>query len=245
MSDIRTDVPITLNPASLGNLQATLAQENTLGSDVFAAATAALQTAHTAYAALNDVEKALIKTNPVRQQIGGRTQLVANPDDYADAASAAWARTAPALDKQMDRMRKIETGLAAKVAEAIELPSRKTPEGLSIASEVRAFVKSLPEGERMNFARNAILADDKTTVTALIHAPAYLSGLSNGAYDLIREQASQRFGGKDYEQLNATRAAMQHVANAGSVLLDRFGPVMQRKDSPQKVARNLIKALAG
>lgn len=52
-----------------------------------------------------------------------------------------------------------------------------------LASEVRAYVRELPEAERWPFIRAAIRGGDDLTATACLGGPAYLSGLSDAMHD--------------------------------------------------------------
>jgi hypothetical protein len=124
--------------------------------------------------------------------------------------------------------------------------ARLTPHGIAITSQVRDHLKAQPDGERLNWVRNAITSGDKFTVAAILSAPPYLSGLTPEALDLIRAQAATQFAPKEYAQLRATRDAITRVQHAGSQLLGKFGPIMQRGlNSPEAVAAAALKKLAG
>jgi hypothetical protein len=135
--------------------------------------------------------------------------------------------------------------LTKRVNEALEDINRKTPEGLSLAAEVRAHVKALPQEDRSKFVMDAINAGDKRTVAALLHAQPFLSGLSQDAQDTLRAHASNKFAPLDYLQLTATKDVIRKVTTAGSVLLGRYQRTINLSKSPQAVAAQKVRELAG
>jgi hypothetical protein len=251
---IRTDVPITIHPDSLAGLGRTLDKENTLGVNAYSAAREALKLCYDSYALLNDAEKALKDAQPINNKnrsskdlrmVDGTPTLVPNSKEFVASAEQAWARIAPAIDRRVKELTGIQTVLWKRVAEALDDPHRKTPEGLSLAAEVRAHVKALPHEERMQFAMNAINEGDKSTVTALLHAQPFLSGLDAKAHATMRQQAAAKFAPSDSAQYEATVAAVDRVMQAGSSLSARYSKVMRLKDSPQAKAAEQMKKLAG
>ncbi len=107
--------------------------------------------------------------------------------------------------------------------------------GNQVASEVRAHCKALATGERIGFVQRAINGGDETTITALLGAPAYLSGLTP---DL---QATYT---KLYREKNSPEVAKRlRVLNAAKEMLDnRCGLVFIELDKavgcdPRKLKR--------
>ena len=137
----------------------------------------------------------MAQAKPVHRMINGRPQNVANPHDMADAAEKAWKRTAPQIDSAVTRMTKLQTALDTKVQEAVDDKSRLTPHGIAIASQVREHLKGLPEGERLNWLRNAVEAGDKFTVSAILSAPHYLSGITAEVLALTHAAALKKLAG--------------------------------------------------
>jgi hypothetical protein len=125
----------------------------------------------------------------------------------------------------------------------LDEPRRKTPEGLALAAEVRAHFKAMPQSERLEFAMEAIEAGDKSS--ALLHAQPFLSGLDVKSHATLRAQAAAKFAPIDSAQHAATSAAIDRVMNAGSSLFGRYTKVLKLKSSPQAVAAEKMKALAG
>jgi hypothetical protein len=144
------------------------------------------------------------------------------------------------------QLRSAMTVLADRVATALEDPKRKTPEGLSHASEVRAYVKALPQEERSAFVFQAINEGDRATVASVLHAQPFLSGLSAEAQSTLRQQAAAKFAPLDHAQHQAAATALEYVMDAGSTLGVRYGALSRSmKLSPAEKAAEKLKALAG
>lgn len=244
---IRTDVPISLHPDALSNLTDTLNQQNTPGEQVWTASREALEVCYHGYALLNDTESALKEANPQTRLVNGRpTIVVENTKEFAAATEAAWKRIAPVIDGKVKQLRGCMTLLAERVATALEDPRRKTPEGLSHASEVRAYVKALPEEKRSAFIMQAINEGDRATVASVLHAQAFLSGLSAEAQSTLRQQAAAKFAPQDYAQHQAAATALDYVMEAGTKVGIRYGALTRSMHlSPAEKAAEKLKALAG
>ncbi|MCH4094669.1 MAG: hypothetical protein LKE96_10335 [Acetobacter peroxydans] len=55
----------------------------------------------------------------------------------------------------------------------------------AISQEIRAHAKGLTDGERMSFVQAAIKQGDEITVSAILGAPPYLSGLQAGMQEML------------------------------------------------------------
>lgn len=250
MSDqtpIRTDVPISLHPDSLSNLTDTLNQQNTPGAQVWSASREALQLCYHGYGLLNDTERAMKEANPQTRLVNGRPAVVMeNTKEFAAATDAAWKRMAPLIDSKVRQLRGCMTVLADRVATALEDPKRKTPEGLSHASEVRAYVKALPPEERTVFLMKAINEDDRATVASVLHAQPFLSGLSAEAQRTLRLQAAAKFAPNEHAQYEAAATALEYVIDAGNKVGVRYGALTKSmRLSPAERVAEKLKELAG
>ena len=255
MSDLPLDtsVPIALHPTSLDLHASALAVENSLGAYFFENAKATMANIYKNYSELNATEKTLLASKPVNQKnraspdvriVNGVPTLHADVTELATAAEMRWKKLAPTIDKQVHHLTQQQAALAKKVSEAIEDPLRKTQEGLSVATSIRDYVKALPEGERMKFVTDAVAAGDKQTCAAIIHAPSYLSGLSSGACDVIRDLAGERFDPLHARQARAAAAVIQHLSGAGAQLMVRYQKTIALKNSDKAKADEALRALA-
>jgi response regulator RpfG family c-di-GMP phosphodiesterase len=142
--------------------------------------------------------------------------------EFVEVADAAAKRAQTAVVKSLGAMAHNETQLAARVAMAVDDPTRKTSEGQLLAREIRAHVKSLSEKNRFQFVAQKIEQGNLKAVAAVIQAPAFLSGLEDSAGATLKTLAEMKFAPIERSQLEATRKALKHVEDASKELADRM-----------------------
>lgn len=242
---IRADVPVSMHPSSLIPFGKVLNQEGTIGVQALAAAREALTTAYTAFSQVEDAVKSLPLGDETRM-IGGRpTKVSAGAiEELVQAVGKSEERVIGAVQRRYDELRRHREALNTRVANALDVPSRKTPEGLAVAGAIWAHVKSLPSDKRMSFLTKAVEDGDKTTVAAVLHAPAYLSGMTDKQMATLRHRAAHVFAPTDAAQLEAVEAVMDRVAAAGSRVVERYGRVREMASPSAAHSKQKIKALA-
>lgn len=260
---IRPDVPLGVHPDSLLGIGEPLDVEGTLGTNVLAAARESLRLCYDLFGRMNDAERDLQAiAEPARRrqhpaERGGRTDFtdnvrmkngkptrVVDAEEFIAAAEQAYNRVAPAIDRRLKELDGYRATLEQRVAAALDHPARKTPEGLALAAEVRAHIKSVKRpDERTRFVAQAIEAGDIPTVAAVLHAQPFLSGLEPATYASLREHAAAKFATQDHAQLAATDAAIRHVSASGSTLVKRLGDVTALRSNPAAKAAKSLKAL--
>ncbi|WFU64845.1 hypothetical protein [Bradyrhizobium brasilense] len=259
LTPIRTDVPIDMHPDAFpSEMHNTMKQEGTLGPFAFSAAREALTLCYERLAQLNDAQKAIHHRLTVAEakkarrrgedvrMVNGAQVIFDDVDDHLiEAARHALSDITPSVDRKMKELKGLHETLGKRVAEALDNPSRKTAEGTALAAEVRAYVKSLPDGERITFCMQAITDGDKATVAAILHAQPFLSGLTGDAQDAIRKQAAAKFAAVDSAQYDATTKLIERVMYAGNHLTARYSEVVNRPESRRAVAAKKVRALAG
>jgi hypothetical protein len=244
---IRTNVPPSMHPDALANLSDTLTQKDTLGINIWNVAREALGLCYQSYTMLNDTEKSVKEVQSQRRMVDGRpTEVAATSKELANAAEASWKRIAPIIDRKVKELNGTLTVISNRVAAAIDEPTRKTAEGIALATEVRNYVRALPLEQRTAFVNQAINEGDKSTVAALLHAQPFLSGLTPLAHSNMRKQAAAKFAPLDSAQHDAATTAIEYVMQAGSALSARYGKVMHSmRQTPVEKAADQLKALAG
>lgn len=91
-------------------------------------------------------------------------------------------------------------------------PSDETAIGEMRRAELRTYMRSLPPGERVQFA---LQSDDHMIVDAVLFAPAALSGLDEQVKGRLRERViSERFGA----QLRNIEADEETLSNVGAAI---------------------------
>src|SRR5690606_30504636 len=81
----------------------------------------------------------------------------------------------------------------------------------TINAEIRAHVKALTAEERMKFISAALREGDTKTLTAVLGAPAYLSGLGSEAARAFLRQYHEARSPETVRRLTATRAAIAMI----------------------------------
>lgn len=260
---VRADVPMTLHPDSLLGFGRALNQPDTLGLSALSAAREGLRLCYDLFGKMNDAERDLQAiAEPARRrqhpaEKGGRTEVTGNvrmkngkPTRYVDAeefvaaAEKAFARVTPAIDRRMKELDGYRDTLTTRVATALDHPERKTPEGLALAAEVRAHIKAMKKpDERLSFIAAAIETGDVPTVAAVLHAQPFLSGLEPATHETLRARAAAKFAPVDNAQLEATEAALSHVAAASSRLVKRYGEILDLRNTPAAQAAKSVRVL--
>jgi hypothetical protein len=260
---VRGDIPLGLHPDAMMTHTQTLDVPDTLGRSVMSAAREALRLCYDLYGRLNDAERdlqavadpALRRQHPVAKSartevtdnvrmVNGTPRRIVDAEDFIAAAERALARTSPAIDRRLAELTGYRDALAKRVEAALDTPARKSPEGLALASEVRAHIKALKQPvQRTKFVADAVAAGDLATVAAIIHAPPFLSGLDANTHASIRASAANRFAPVDSAQLDATEVAIDRVSSAGSATLGRFAAVTAYRNTPVIKAAKSLKAL--
>jgi hypothetical protein len=235
---IRSDVPISMHPGVLaGEAKVLDTAEPTVGRQALAAGREGLTALYSCYGQIEEAEQAMRRASNGRPAEDGR-------DELAAAAKKAYDRAFLTVERRVAELTKLRDGLGAKVATAIDDPNRKTIEGLSVATSIREHAKSLPDAKRFQFARAAVAAGDLRTVSALLAAPAYLSGLTDEQLAVVRDQAAQRFAAQDHAQHAATSAVITRVEDGLSRLMVRLGKVGS-PTGPRAKAKAALAKLSG
>mgnify|MGYP006275346115 CR=1 FL=1 len=236
--EVRADLPPETHPDALANLARPLDQEGTIGRAAYHEARDALGTAYSTLAAIADAERALHEhaqaTEPARRrqhpdgrstylgnlrmQDGRVRQFVNNETEFAAAADATLQRATQALDRRGESLGRHKAALEERVAAAL-----KPKQAAHVQQEIRAYVRSLPDDQRLDFLGKAASAGDRDTIGAVLEAPTYLSGLSAESSETIRAKAAQALAGTDYAQAQAVQSALDAVNRAGGRLVTKVG----------------------
>ena len=161
-----------------------------------------------AFKALQSIHNAKegAKLNPTLNDF---EQLVAVDDHATKVMNKVFGSWSRAVDTLNNNIAAMEKDLYAPVEQ------RATA---SMASEIRRHFASLEQGPRMNALRKAIEAGDATTATAVLGAPAYLSGLDPDLHaEYLRDwHNAQR--PVEAKKLRAMRAAADMLNNRYQLL---------------------------
>lgn len=149
----------------------------------------------------------------------------------AASANKAWTESqqvihvADAAFKAQQRLLKKFDGLSATLDKQIthleqELSTPLESKAvMSIAAEIRKHAKDMASDQRHHFLRHAIDEGDATTVSAILGAPSYLSGLD--------AKFAKTYTRLWHERMNpATATRLKAVRNAKALVDERVGLIM-------------------
>lgn len=168
-----------------------------------------------AVSAFNDAYRTIAKVHDATEH-GAR-----NPAWTPEQRILAVSKVA---DKEQERLlRKMDAALAntTKAADHIErelsvpVTSKAT---LNVAQEIRSHAKSL-DGKQMDFLRERIMAGDELTVSALLGAPSYLSGLTDDAQAVFTRMWHEQQSPALVARLTLLRATAAKIESDGPLVM--------------------------
>lgn len=269
--EISADVSPGIHPSALAPQRKALATgQDSLGNatynPIIAAAEEGLSTAYEFLATVATAERLVdglgdpagrrqvgnAATGEIRSQTWGAVHLdrgklrkVGEGDqELADATDAAFQRVASTLDKRRAEVVKGIAFLEGKVAEALNPPSRKTQEAVQVEAQIRSHIASLGS-KAGGFVLDRIRAKDITTAAAVLHAPAYLSGLKDADMPKYRQLAAATFAPDETRQLEAANKLSDALMQAGAAALAKNMEVARRRTSNRSEVKKTLKKLGG
>ena len=177
-----------------------------------------------AYAGIGKVHDAKEKagTNPTWNEA---RQLI-ETDNFGQAM---FAQIAKRFDNAASNLKTIIGGIEKEFAAPIESKAA----GI-IAQEIRSHVKGLKTAERMTFVQAAIRDGDQRTATAILGAPAYLSGMETETQAVLTQMYHEHHEPVKAKRLNAARAGLDLVETKGGMvhtqLAKAIGCIEERND---------------
>ncbi len=148
-----------------------------------------------------------------------------------DLSEKVFGRIARSMDAAKSRLDKgiafIEGELAAPVT---------AKAAASVAAEIRSYAKGLETGKRMGFVQRAIADGDETTVSSLLGAPPYLSGLTGEMQAILTRQWHERNSPALAQRLKAMTGARDLIMDRGGLV---FGELEKAVGCPPHKARQL------
>lgn len=237
---IRTDVPPSMHPEILSPLVDTMDVADTWGPPALAVAREALTAAYRLYGAIEDAEKALLGAAPTE----GRRRLNGREDEFVEAATRAFERNSPVIDKRLAELKTYAGYFEAKLAKVVEYPEGRGTPGVAMATEIRTHLKSLKASERVGFLGRAVETGDRQTVAAFLSAPAFLSGADGKDQERVRAHAYEKWDPLTSGQLAAVRTMIDRVQAAGGKLFSRYAEALKLRNTPNAKASAKLSELA-
>lgn len=118
---------------------------------------------------------------------------------------------AATLDKQIK-------GYATSLTEPMESKAARDP----MFVEIRTFAREMSSGDRMKLLDRMIENKDEKTATAILAAPAYLSGLTDDMQRVYLQRFRERITPEIADRLKVLRGAKDLVDRCGPLMLTQF-----------------------
>lgn len=123
------------------------------------------------------------------------------------------ARITRAFDTSRANLVKGIASIEAELSQPLESKA-----AASISAEIRAHAKALPMGDRHAFVGRAIQAGDHVTVSALLGAPSYLSGLEAQFQSIYTRQWHERANPEATKRLKAMQSAKAMIEERAGLI---------------------------
>ncbi|MFR0717510.1 hypothetical protein ACLUS7_20895 [Enterobacterales bacterium BD_CKDN230030183-1A_HGKHYDSX7] len=173
--------------------------------------------------ALDDAYLTLIKLHDARDA-AKKNQAWSEGQQVLVVSEAAWKqqqRIAQKFDSVRNTLDKQITHFEQELSQPLE--SRA---GVGISSEIRKFAKDLSSEELHKFLRGAISEGDHTTVSAVLGAPAYLSGLDTNFQKGYVRMWHERTAPDKAMKLKAVRNAKTLIEQRSGLLFKEIEKAM-------------------
>lgn len=227
---VDTSVSLDVHPSVANKYAADLDVESVpAGRKALASTRDALTAAYSLQSTINEVESSLRAMAPpdapvyrhngqIRKEHGSEEQLAAQ-------ASQVTERTLQTIDRRIGEIEAMSTSLQTLIAASIDHPERKSIAGAAEGTEIRSYVRGLSETERLSFVRTAINQGDLRTVAAVLHSPAYLSGLDASTQQLLRGFAEHKFAPDQARVVRGMTQAVNHLKQSARSLAKRTSEI--------------------
>lgn len=174
-------------------------------ASVLAGTEAAFNEAYIAVGRVHDAREAA-KTNPTWNE----AQQVIATQDLADKLTLSLAKR---FDSATAGLTRVIAGLESDLSQPLE------GRGVgAMSGEIRSYIHSLPEGQRMGFIQKAIEAGDERTVGAVLGGVPYLSGITPEVQAMLLRLYHEKTNPKAARQLRAAKAGLELIGQRGGLL---------------------------
>lgn len=132
----------------------------------------------------------------------------------ADLADKLTAKVTKSVDASLAMLKKT---IAAERAELSKpLAAAVNPE---LGREIRAHCKALKPAERLGFLQARARAGDTVTLSAVLKAPAYLSGVESDVLNTLNQELNRALNPQAVKRLAMLEAADERLSHAGAIFI--------------------------
>lgn len=217
--DLGIEVSTSVSPGLHPQLIASLDEYDDDTAGYLEPAVEAFKQAYSGVAKIHAIRDA-VKNDPTMTEAA---QIVRT----ADHADKVYKDAAARFDKVTANMQSGIAKLEQELSRPVEARAAHT-----ISVEVRSYVRSLPDGSRMGFIRQAIERGDTDSVSAVLGGPAYLSGIEPAMQAILLRMWHEKANPVAAKKIKAMTAALDLLGTNAPLItkeLDRAVGVPQHK----------------
>ena len=172
--------------------------------------------------AMKTIYEAHGKINTVAAQVQDKPRLATAVTPVAESAIRGAGRTITLLTAQIEHLDKA-------IADTL-----KRPVEAGLAGQIRQHWAN--QSNRLSGLQSAIKDGDAATISAVLHAPHYLSGLTADQQGIIRTLAAARFAPKEVATRAETEAAMHRLTAVTDEFMGKITECINSwKDADQRI----------
>lgn len=132
----------------------------------------------------------------------------------ADLADKLTAKVLKSVDASLATLKKTIATERAELSKP--LAAAVSPE---LGREIRAHVKALKPAERIGFLQAQAKAGDVTTLSAVLKAPSYLSGVGAEVLPMMNNELNRALNPQAVKRLAMLEAADERLSHAGAIFI--------------------------
>lgn len=156
----------------------------------------------------------------------------ANIEAFAKAHEKAFNAASGKLDSAIGYARQAIADIEKQLNEPVE-----APKNAGTASDIRNHVKNLPREEKAAFLNEAMANNDHETLSAILSAPSYLSGLTPIEHQHQKTQFKKKQNPELFSRLELLRKTEAKVTGAGTRLVELSGQIHNHDANKLKAAK--------
>ena len=218
MADEIQDADIRVTPSFHPQTVRAIDEYDDDTSSILAGAEAAFNEAYIGVGRVHDASAAS-KRNPAWNEAAALIET----QNFADKIATGLLKR---FDSATTGLNRVIEGLERDLSQPIE--SRGVG---AMAGEIRSYVQSLPEGQRMSFIRNAIEAGDERTVGAVLGGVPYLSGITPEMQNILLRLHHEKSNPRAAKQLRAAKAGLELLGERGGLIFKEMEKAVGAKQA--------------
>lgn len=186
---------------------------------------AALKTLYESMRVMQDAERATREKFGGTLEVSGKVIQRSVPEDKQAALAAdlgaRFESTAKSFDRHLGVVNDTIESLTNTIERALS-PKKDSPATAQAASDIRAYVKNLPDDKRMSFIHGAINEGDLEVAQSLLSTTPWVSGLNREQAAMIKEMAAEKFAPREHLARGAANKLADHLRSSSQNFVQAY-----------------------